>query len=127
MSKGSELKKKERGRPVKFETEQELHDAIVKYFEKCKQTGDVPTVCGLAVDLNTSRETLCNYEKKEDYFDTIKKAKTIIASIQEQMALQGKLNPTVWIFSAKNNLGYTDKQEFHNTGNMDNNIIIKFE
>ena len=99
------------GRPLIFKTEKELETKIQEYFNHCKKTEEIPTISALAVYLDTSRETLCNYEKKEDFFDTIKRAKDRVIALQEQLAMKGKINPTVWIFSAKNNLGYTDKKE----------------
>lgn len=104
------------GRPLKFQDEEQLKKDIQSYFDICKDENDIPTISGLAVHLDTSRETLCNYEKKENFFDTIKKAKDKVVSLQEQLAMKGKINPTVWIFSAKNNLGYADKSEIdHST------------
>jgi hypothetical protein len=100
-----------KGRPLKFKNKNKLVKKIQEYFELCKTEDEIPTISGLAVYLDTSRETLCNYEKKEDYFDTIKKAKDTVVALQEQLAMKGKINPTVWIFSAKNNLGYVDKKE----------------
>jgi len=99
------------GRPLKFEDKKKLEDDIESFFVSCEQKEEIPTIAGLAVYLDTSRETLCNYEEKEEYFDTIKSAKDRVISKQEQMAMKGKINPTVWIFSAKNNLGYADKRE----------------
>ena len=103
------------GRPLKFPNVQNLEDSIQGYFTHCKDTEEIPTISGLAVHLDTSRETLVNYEKKEDYFDTIKRAKGKVIALQEQLAMKGKINPTVWIFSAKNNLGYTDERKESHT------------
>ena len=44
----------------------------------------VPTISGLAVALDTSRQTLINYEEREEFFDTIKRAKQFIESIVEE-------------------------------------------
>lgn len=102
------------GRPLKFQSVEELEKKIQEYFDKCQKENDIPTIADLAVFLDTSRRTLVNYECREEFFHTIKKAKDKVLSIQEKMALQGKLQPTVWIFSAKNNFGYADKVEVKN-------------
>lgn len=71
-----------------------------------------PTVTGLAVFLNTSRQTLINYEENKehpDFFDTIKKAKDLIENHWEQM-LQGN-NVTGVIFNLKNNYQWADRNE----------------
>ncbi len=106
------------GRPLKFKTLGILQRKIVSYFNHCKKDEEIPTVSGMAVWLDTSRETLCDYEKKEKYSDAIKKAKDKIVALQEQLAMKGKINPTVWIFSAKNNLGYKDRQEIEGNINL---------
>ena len=76
----------------------------VKYF----YDDPLPTITGLALALDTSRETLMNYEDKSAYFDTIKKAKDQIhASYEQTMRKSGKASD---IFALKN-FGWTDKQE----------------
>ena len=109
------------GRPLKFKSVEELEKKIQEYFDKCRDEDDIPTIAELAVYLDTSRQTLINYEEKEQFFDTIKKAKDMVLAIQEKAALKGGLNPTVWIFSAKNNFGYTDKVEVESQ-NTNHNI-----
>lgn len=110
------------GRPLLFESADELNKKIKAYFDKCKREKDVPTISDLAVYLDTSRQTLINYEGRDEFFDAIKKAKDICLAHQEKMALKGQINPTVWIFSAKNNFDYRDKQEIesHNTNENNN-------
>jgi hypothetical protein len=105
------------GRPLLFKDEIKLVERIQEFFDMCRDTEEIPTISGLAVHLDTSRETLCNYEKKETFFDTIKGAKDKVIALQEQLAMKGKINPTVWIFSAKNNLGYTDERKTDITSN----------
>jgi hypothetical protein len=121
------------GRPLLFETPEALQKQIEKYFKSCwgykrdKQgqliLDDTPdttskyvmeqvkpyTVSGLAVYLNTSRETLMNYQKRDEYFDTIKKAKDMIYAYTEEFLFTNK--PTGAIFSLKHNYGWKDKQE----------------
>jgi hypothetical protein len=106
------------GRPLLFKNKDKLDKRIESYFKECVLKEDIPTISGLAVFLDTSRETLCNYQKKEEYFDTIKGAKDRVVSLQEQLAMKNKINPTVWIFSAKNNLDYVDKKEIVQSGEL---------
>ena len=92
------------GRAV-YKTEEELKVAIEEYFasllvavydEKGVQIGmkwrNKPTVGGMAVYLGIDRMTLHNYSKSDPHFDTIKKAKDLIHSFNEQMLAEGK-NP----------------------------------
>lgn len=117
-----------RGRPLMFEDKAKLEEKIEEYF---KQTGWVKkdvydkkkqevvqievyepaTVTGLAVFLDCSRQTLCNYEFREEFFDTIKKAKDRCEASLDYGALTGQFNPAWSIFSAKNNYDYKDKSE----------------
>lgn len=43
--------------------------------------------------------------------DVIKKYKELIGSSEAELALDGKINPTVYIFRAKNYQGLSNKQE----------------
>lgn len=124
------------GRPLKFESVEILQKKIDDYFKSCwtqkidmfgnpifikdskgNKTEDpvmvqsIPyTITGLALALDTSRETLLNYEEKNEYFDTIKKAKERCHNYAENSLYTGK-NPTGAIFNLKNNYGWKDKVE----------------
>lgn len=99
------------GRPLKFESVEQLQSLIDKYFEWADENNKPYTVSGLAYALDTDRQTLVNYEQREMFFDTIKKAKQKIESQFEERALNGQYNPTMSIFLMKNNFGYVDKTE----------------
>lgn len=99
---------------------------------KDKETGEYVleqykpyTVSGMAVYLDTSRETLIDYENSvfsEDkdgellkaFSDTIKKAKQKCYAYVEDYLFTGK-NPVGAIFSLKNNYGWTDVTKIDNT------------
>ena len=101
----------EGGRPSKFKSVEELQEAIDKYFEECDERGKPYTVSGLAYALDTTRRTLLDYEEKDEYSHTIKKAKAKIESFNEEL-LYSKDVPTVGvIFNLKNNYNWKDKQE----------------
>lgn len=108
------------GRPPKYETVEELEEAIELYFETDAHIdiGDsrifAPTVEGLAYSLGMSRQALLNYEEKPEFVDTIKRAKQRIGVALEQR-LYGN-NVTGIIFNLKNNFGWKDKQEREHTG-----------
>ena len=81
------------------------------------------TVTGLALFLETTRETLMDYEKKygDKFSDTIKKAKLAIYAYTEESLFTNK--PTGPIFSLKNNYGWRDRKEF--TGDDGGPIEVK--
>lgn len=79
-------------------------------------TKQIPyTITGLALALDTSRETLLNYEERDEFFDTIKKAKDRCEHYNEQMLFS--TTPTGTIFNLKNNYGWKDKTETDVTSN----------
>jgi hypothetical protein len=94
------------GRPLKFATPEILQEKIDQYF---KETPPIEvTISGLALFLDTSRETLMNYEKKDDFFDTVKKAKLRV-QVEYEKDLRKKARPGD-IFALKN-FGWSDRQE----------------
>jgi hypothetical protein len=98
------------GRPLKFETVEDLQQRIDKYFA-CTPITEW-TITGLALALDTSRETLMNYESKEEYFDAVKKAKEMVHNAYElDMRKRGR---TTDIFALKN-FGWRDRQELDHT------------
>jgi hypothetical protein len=58
-------------------------------------------ITGLANFLGTSRETLVNYEEREEFFDTIKDAKSKVEQDWERLLIGA--NATGPIFNLKNN------------------------
>lgn len=97
------------GRPLKFKSVKELEEKIDDYFAN---ESNLPwTITDLACWLDCDRKTLTNYENRDNFFPTIKKAKTRIEASIEKQALLGNYNPTFAIFNMKNNFGWQDKQE----------------
>ena len=128
------------GRPLKFKTVEDLQQKIDAYFESCwedvpvmtargayltkknPETGEEElvtirqqtrpyTITGLAVALETTRETLLDYENKDEYSDTIKMAKARIEQYAEEQLFKAK-NPAGAIFNLINNYKrWSNKQE----------------
>ena len=96
------------GRPLKFKSVEELQEKIDAYFVQCDKDKEPYTITGLALALDTSRETLMNYEKKEEFFDTVKKGKLRVEHDYE-IALR-KNGRAGEIFGLKN-FGWKDKTE----------------
>lgn len=93
------------GRPLKFANPQILQEKMDEYFKLPEEEW---TITGLAVHLDTSRETLCNYEKKDEFFDTIKSGKDKVEMAYEKsLRKNGRAGD---IFGLKN-FGWKDKQE----------------
>ena len=104
-----------------FQSVKELEEKIDAYF---KEESNKPyTITDLAAWLDCDRKTLTNYEEKDEFFPTIKRAKTKIEANIEKGALLGLYNPTFSIFNMKNNFGWQDKQEIDTTGSNKIQII----
>ena len=73
-----EKEKNKGGRPLLFKTVKELEDKINAYFED--KNNKPYTITDLAVWLDCDRKTLTNYEERDKFFPTIKRAKTKIDS-----------------------------------------------
>lgn len=107
------------GRPLKFNSPVELGEMCDEYFKLCDERKEPYTITGLALHLDTSRETLLDYEdNRPDFSDTVKKAKAKCENYVEKYLFTGK-NVVGAIFNLKNNYrGWKDKQETELTGNV---------
>lgn len=101
------------GRPLKFESVEVLQKKIDEYFDLWPQ--EQQTITGLAVFLDTSRETLMNYQNRDEFFDAIKKAKDRIEFAYELRGM--KVGGAFDIFRLKN-MGWKDKQEVEQSGGL---------
>lgn len=134
------------GRPLTFNTVEELQKKIEEYFESCKgevlkdKEGNTVfdkygfpilvnqkplTVTGLALFLGfNSRQTLLNYQDKEEFMDTIMRAKTKVEEYVETR-LFDKDGCNGAKFNLSNNFGWREKQEVENTNvNLNNNMDL---
>lgn len=102
---------KHTGNPLKFKSKKELKHKIELYFSMCIKKEKPLTMSGLALALDTNRQTILNYSKKENYFDTIKKARAMCENYAEEMLFTGKGNVAGVIFNLKNNYSWRDKTE----------------
>lgn len=125
------------GRPPKYETKEEMQEIIDLYFLACRvhQEDDaerleglseeklliindiedvIPTISGLAYALGMSTEAFRNYEKKDEFLATVKRAKQRVEMSLEQRLAGNAVTGS--IFSLKNNFGWKDKSERELTG-----------
>lgn len=91
-------------------------------LSKMVKTTQVPyTITGLALALGCDRDTLLNYEEREEYFGTIKEAKAKCHNYAERKLFEA--NATGPIFNLKNNYGWKDKTEIDN--NLTGDVEVK--
>lgn len=116
------------GRPGLFNSPEELQSKVNEYFNgganKRKiaiglTAVEIPyyTICGLAYYLGfSSRQSLLDYEKKEEYSDIIKKARLRIEMAYEECLMDK--SPAGAIFALKN-MGWSDRSE------VDHNVVVQ--
>lgn len=113
----------ERGRPLKFPNLEALQERIAEYFDKTPK--DEWTITGLALALDTYRQTLVNYEHKDEFVDAIKKAKQKVENGYEiDLKKHGRSGT---IFALKN-FDWKDKSETDITsgGEAMTPVLVKF-
>lgn len=137
-----------RGRPLNFKTNKQLQDKINEYFNLCQgepfldsegnpvlnKYGEIvivnakpPTVTGLALYLGfNGRQSLMNYQEREEFMDTILRAKSRIEEYAETR-LYDKDGCNGAKFNLSNNFGWKEKQEVEQTGGTDNSLTINFK
>ena len=117
------------GRPRKYSSPEEMQELIDKYFIDCKEHKELVdgkevskplplTMSGLAVALGMDRRSLVNYNNRDEFFPTLKKARDIVEADMECRLLQGNGSPIGYIFALKNNYAWVDKQEIETTSRV---------
>ena len=106
----NEMTNRKVGRPLKFPSVEELQKKIDDYFDDRDATGKPYTITGLALWLDaSSRECLLNYQEKDDYFDTITRAKLRCQEYAESQLYTAKSSNGP-IFALKN-FGWSDAKQ----------------
>lgn len=111
---------KSRGRPLKFQSVEELQSKIDAFFADCEVKEEPLTITGLALALGTSRQCLINYEDRPEFFDAVKTAKDRVENYAEKRLFTG--TPTGPIFALKN-FGWSDAQDLNLGGQNGSNPI----
>jgi len=102
-------------KPLKFKTVKELQDKIDSYIDECKKNEIPLSITGLALALDTNRQTLINYQDKEGYKNVVDRAKLMIENAYEIRLINNGRSGDIF---ALKNFGWTDRQE------IDNNIKV---
>lgn len=109
------------GRPPKFDTPEQLEQAIKEYFTNDNKPF---TITGIALWLGfCDRQSLYDYEKKPEFSCMIKEARLRVENAYEEKLSAN--NPTGSIFALKN-MGWRDKVEtgFTDTEGKDRPVQI---
>lgn len=107
--------------PVKDDAE--LCERLDWFFRNCAETKQLPTVEKMCLAIGQPRETvfeIINGIQRGFSNETaaiLMKAKNLIASLDAELAQEGKIQPVVYLFRAKNFYGMRDQQEMVLTPN----------
>ena len=96
-------------------SDEECRQRLYDFFTTCYETGQLPTIEKMIMALGTVKQTVWDWENgrhcSQLRTDYIKKAKEFIAGFESEMVTEGKINPVVYIFRAKNFFGMKDQQD----------------
>ena len=103
-------------------TDEEIRERLEMYFVETLKAGEIPTVEEMSLALGYDRATIWKWESGGEGStparrNLIKKAKEFLASFDAQLVQEGKVNPTTYIFRAKNYFGLKDEVEYVLTPN----------
>ena len=113
------------GRPKKYNSAYEMQRDIDSYFYNCDAKQRPYTVSGLANALDLTRQSLLNYAEDDEFFDTIKRAKSKIEQFTEELLFSKDVPTAGVIFNLKNNYDWKDKQEIE--ADVNNDVTINIE
>ena len=143
------MEKNKGGCPPMYKTPEEMQAKIDAYFDSCygeyvtDDEGNLMTdknghpvmtkprpltITGLALALGfTSRQALLNYEAKEEFVDTIKRAKAKVEQYAEERLFdRDGVNGAK--FNLSNNFsGWSEKQQIESNVNTTGTTVVKFE
>lgn len=112
-------------RMPKVQSVEELQERIEFFFVTCFENGEIPTWEKLCLSTGFTRSALWEWATGVSVSslgapagDLVKKAKDFLATFESEMVTNGKINPVVYIFRAKNYFGMKDQQEYVLTPNQ---------
>ena len=110
--------------PVK--NEEQLADRLNQFFSICAETQQLPTVEKMCLCIGYTTQEVLNWTNGAPYKWVtdecrlmLKKAKNTIAAMDAELASEGKIQPIIYVFRAKNYYGLRDQQEVVVTPNTD--------
>ena len=101
----------------KVRNDEELCERLNWFFMTCAETQQIPNVEKMANALGYHRNSLNDWESgaKRGFSpatkEIISQAKQILASIDAELAQEGKTQPVIYMFRAKNFYGLKDQQD----------------
>lgn len=104
-------------RQTKVKNDEELAYRLDDYFQRCANSGQIPTIEEMCMSTGYTYSTVYDWETgrrggfSSETADIIKKAKEMCKTFDAKLVVSGKLNFLAYCFRAKNYYGMVDKQE----------------
>jgi hypothetical protein len=131
LAENKSIIKRRVGRPLKFQSVEDMAKQIDAYFDDCDSRTkkhvtkegtviQIPnprpyTITGLAIFLHTTRDVLSDYQGRDEYAEIIQAAKLRVENFVEESLWTPKISAGV-IFNLKNNFGWKDAQAHELSG-----------
>ncbi len=103
------------GRPEKFNSPEKLEKLCMRYIDDCRKDKKPITVSGLCIYLGTTRDTLMEYQRKQEFVGTIKRLKLYAENFAEEYLYNGNGRAVVGAIFALKNFGWSDKMEIESS------------
>ena len=99
--------------PIKLGSIEETYDEIQSYFDLCDEYSQLPSIKSLCLYLGISTSTFNSYLREQDcdYGELFRAGLDYIHSIIEGGAMNNKVNPAVYMFTASNFYGMRDSKQ----------------
>lgn len=103
--------------------DKELAERVRMFFDEYAKTGEVPTIEKLALALGMSVASFNEFARGAPgaspwVREILSKAKNYLHAVESGLAIEGQMNPVLYIFRGKNYFGMVDKVE-HTVGARD--------
>ena len=104
-------------RQVKVKNDEELAFRLDDYFQRCAESGQIPTIEEMCMSTGYTYSAVYDWETgrsrgfSEETANIIKKAKEMCKTFDAKLVVSGKMNFLAYCFRAKNYYGMVDKQE----------------
>ena len=114
----------------KVSNDEQLCERLNWFFSSCAQTQQIPNLEKMCNALGYHKNTILGWETgtisgfSPATKDIIHQAKQILASIDAELAQEGKTQPVVYMFRAKNFYGMRDQQDVVVTPNTGGNDAV---
>lgn len=113
------------GRPAKYETPEQLEDALTAYFQKCEADKTPLTITGVALALGfESRQSFYDYEEREGFSYIVKRARLRVENGYEVTLRSASVTGSIF---ALKNMGWKDKSEVDNNTTIVGKPTIKLD